>query len=80
MTNEIEDVDAVVSDAEMEIAEEIAAETEPSIWGQPSDVDFLAPATRVGEYEEMLNDDGLDVGADISADNYEEDVSDLKLE
>jgi len=30
---------------------------EDSIWGQPSDVDFLEPATSVSEYEEMLEDD-----------------------
>ena len=47
---------------------------EPSIWGQPSDIDFLGPATTVGEYEEMIED------AFDDEDAYQEDISFLSLE
>jgi len=50
-------------------------QTEPSIWGQPSDIDFLAPATSVEEYEESLQDDCFD-----DEDSYEEDTSFLTQE
>ena len=39
---------------------------EASIWGQPSDVDFLEPATSVSEYEEMLEEDVADEYEDIA--------------
>jgi len=48
---------------------------EPSIWGQPSDIDFLAPATSVEEYDEMIED-----AYDDDEASYEEDVSFLSLE
>jgi len=41
------------------VNEEVEVE-EASIWGQPSDVDFLAPATTVDEYQDMLEEDVAD--------------------
>jgi hypothetical protein len=57
---------------EADIAAEIAEESEQSIWGQKSDVDWLAPATSVGEYNDMLAGDDCDCAI--------EDIEDLDLE
>ena len=66
-----------ISAEELEIAQEVAEDGEQSIWGQKSDIDFLAPATTKAEYEEMLAEDGENV--DCEAD-YKEDIADLELE
>ena len=59
-----------------EVQEEVE---EATIWGQPSDIDWLAPATSVTEHEEMLTEDvATSIWDDI--DTYSEDVSELELE
>jgi len=50
--------------------------SEPSIWGQKSDIDWLGPATKVSEYDEMLNADS-DCSCDMCPD--EEDTSELGI-
>ena len=76
MGEEGEFVDAV----EQEIAAEIAEEAETSIWGQKADFDILAPATTVGEYEEMLAEDGENTDCLADEASYEEAIEDLELE
>jgi hypothetical protein len=56
-----------------DLVDDVAAE--PSIWGQKSDIDWLGPATRVSEYDEMLNADCE--GCDLTLD--EEDTSELGI-
>lgn len=55
------------------LTDEVAEE--PSIWGQKSDIDFLGPATKVSEYDELLSADCED--CDLSLD--EEDTSELGI-
>jgi hypothetical protein len=69
--------DETISAEELEIAEAIAEDGEQSIWGQKSDIDFLAPATTKAEYEEMLAEDGENVDCEV---DYEEDLAKLELE
>jgi len=84
-------VDAIEAEIAEDIAEEatdiadevidIAEEAEASIWGQASDVDWLAPAMTPAEYEDMLADaDGENVDCLMDEDDYDEDVSELGLE
>lgn len=61
-----------VSAEEFEAAVDVAEESEASIWGQKSDIDFLGPATSVGEYNEMLSEGDVDAAC--------EDIDDLQLE
>ena len=68
-----------VSAIEQDVAQDIAEEADASIWGQKSDLDVLAPATTVGEYDEMLAEDA-DVDCVADEASSEEDVSDLELE
>jgi hypothetical protein len=50
MTNE-HDTSVDAQDLLDDVAEE------PSIWAQKSDIDWLAPATKVSEYDKMLSED-----------------------
>jgi len=61
----------MINETEIEQADEEVEEA--SIWGQPSDIDFLGPATTVGEYDEMLEDA-------FDEDSYEEEVSYFELD
>ena len=56
-----------------------AAQESPTIWGQQSDIDFLAPATSVSEYDEMLAEDGGICGEN-GANCQEDGIADLELE
>jgi hypothetical protein len=56
-----------------DLVDEAAAE--PSIWGQKSDIDWLGPATKVSEFDEMRNAD-CD-GCDMCLE--EEDTSELGI-
>jgi len=61
----------MINETEIEQADEEVEEA--SIWGQPSDIDFLGPATTVEEYDEMLEDA-------FDEDSYEEEVSYFELD
>ena len=74
MTDESEIVEAAVETAS-ETADEF---DEPTIWGQPSDVDWWG-RTTVDDYDELLQDDGGICG-ECGADVTEEDIEDLQLE
>ena len=77
MTGEVDGEGEFVDATEQEIAADIAEESEASIWGQKSDLDILAPATTVGEYNEMLAEDGENCECEA---DYEEDLASLELE
>jgi hypothetical protein len=55
------------------LAEDAAGEA--SIWGQKSDIDWMGPATKVSEYDEMLNADCGDCDLCVG----DEDTSDLGI-
>jgi len=56
-----------------------AVGSELSIWGQKSEIDWLAPALNVEEFDEMRCDDSEDTD-DFTEDEDEEDEAEVETE